>query len=90
MPWHQAWREACAWCVLETVVSSAYWIFLAVEVKLQVGHVGQVFEGLVVVPEGDGLEVVFVDLDRTRLLFELLVVRLGIVGFEALVARVLL
>ena len=72
------------------MISSSDWICLAVEVVFQVSHVGQVFEGLVIVPEGNGLEVIFVDFDRTRLLFELPVVGLGIVGFEALVARVLL
>lgn len=63
---------------------------MAVEVESQVGHVGQVFERLVVVAEGEGLEVIFVDLDWTRLLLELLVVGLCIVRLEALVARVLL
>ena len=72
------------------MIPSPDWICLAVEVVIQVSHIRQVLERLVIVLEGNGLEVIFVDFDRTRLLFELPVVRLGIVGFEALVARVLL
>jgi hypothetical protein len=83
------WNQACARQVLLTVVPSAGRVFLAVEIKFLVRHVGQLLEGLVIVSEGDGLEIVFVDFDWTRLLFELPVVRLGIVGSEALVARVL-